>query len=90
MKISEKQKGYLTHMLGAESHIKKSNWGYRNYYCAEVGGKDESDLMKMAKRGLVERGHTINEGNSVYFFATERGMDAIGLTAAQKKRAQER
>lgn len=80
-------KSYLTHMLGAESHIKKSQWGYRNYYCAGVGGKDEQDLIKLANIGLVRRGLTINEGEDVYFFATEKGMDAIGLTTEQKNRA---
>jgi len=84
MQITLEQRGYLTHMLGVESNVKKSNWGYRNYYCAEVGGKDERDLMAMAELGLVRRGHTINEGEDVYFFATEIGMDAIGLTVAQK------
>jgi hypothetical protein len=80
-------KGYLTHMLGAEPHIRQSQWGYRNYYCAEVGGKDEQDLIKLAEIGLVRRGFAINEGEDVYFFATEKGMDAIGLTSEQKARA---
>ena len=84
-----KLRSYLTHMLGAESHVHKSQWGYRNYYCAEVGGKDEQDLMKLAEIGLVRRGFTINEGEDVYFFATEKGMDAIGLTSEQKARALE-
>jgi hypothetical protein len=87
MEITAEQRSYLTHMLGAESHIRKSNWGYRNYYCAEVGGKDERNLAEMATLGLVRRGHTINEGTDVYFFATEQGMDAIGLTAKQKANA---
>jgi len=82
-------KSYLTHMLGAESHIPKSRWGYRNYYCAGVGGKDEQDLMKLAEIGLVRRGFTINEGEDVYFFATEKGMDAAGLNREQKARALE-
>jgi hypothetical protein len=85
----QKYRSYLTHMLGAEWHVSKSQWGYRNYYCAEVGGKDEQDLMKLAAIGLVRRGPTINEGTSVYFFATEKGMDAAGLTREQKARALE-
>jgi len=84
-----KLRSYLMHMLGAESHIKESQWGYRNYYCAGVGSKDEQDLMKLAEIGLVRRGFTINEGEDVYFFATEKGMDAIGLTSKQKARALE-
>lgn len=85
--LTKKQRDYLTHMLGAESHISKRYWGYRNYYCAEVGGKEESDWNEMAMVGLVRRGFTINEGASVYFFATAAGMDAIGLKPAQKRRA---
>jgi hypothetical protein len=81
------QRSYLTHMLGAESHINKKSWGYRNHYCASVGGKDERDLTELEGMGLVRRGFTINDGKSVYFFATEKGMDAAGLTAKQKKRA---
>jgi hypothetical protein len=40
------------------------------------------DLLKQNGR----RSH-INEGASVYFFATEQGMDAIGLTPELKGRA---
>ena len=78
---------YLTHMLGAESHIPKKQWGFRNYYCAGVGTDDESNLTAMVKAGLVVRGRTINDGDSVYFHATVAGMDAIGLTKAQKANA---
>ena len=84
-----KLRSYLTHMLGAEPHVPKSQWGYRNYYCAEVGSNDEKDLIKLANIGLVRRDFTINEGRDVYFFATEKGMDAIGLTPKQKERALE-
>lgn len=87
MNISEEQRNYLTHMLGAEAHKSKMLWGYRNYYCAEVGGQEERELMVLAEMGLVRRGFTINSGSSVYFFATEAGMNAIGLTTAQKRRA---
>lgn len=88
-RLTREQRSYLTYMLGAELHIEKSRWGYRNYYCAGVGEKDEHDLMEMAELGLVRRGHVINDGESVYFFATEQGMDAIGLTAKQKQNASE-
>lgn len=89
MTITKAQRDYLTHMLGAESHIKKSQWGFRNYYCAGVGCNDERDLMAMAELGLVRRGRTINDGDSVYFIATEKGMDAIGLSKKQKANATE-
>lgn len=87
MILTKEQREYLTHMLGAERHIPKPTWGFRNYFCAGVGTNDEAELMKMAELGLVRRGRTINDGDSVYFHATETGMDAIGLKPAQKKRA---
>ncbi|MBP6821522.1 MAG: hypothetical protein KA368_08265 [Acidobacteria bacterium] len=80
----------LRHMLGAVSNVKKSNWGYRNHYCAGVGSEDEASFTEMEKAGLVTRGRVINDGNSVFFHATEAGMDAIGLKPAQKKRAMEK
>ncbi len=88
MQLTKEQRDYLTHMLGAERHVATSRWGYRNYYCAGVGGQDERDLMALVDLGLVRRGHVINGGESVYFFATEQGMDAVGLTDAQKRNAQ--
>ena len=89
MQITDKQKEYLVHMLGMGSHVKSVNKGYRNYYCAGVGTPDEADLTKMSELGLVVRGHTINQGKDVYFFATDLGMDAIGMTGSQKNRAKE-
>jgi len=85
--ITTEQRLYLTHMLGAERHIPKKQWGFRNYYCAGVGTNDESNLAAMAAAGLVVRGRVINDGDSVYFHATEAGMDAIALTRAQKANA---
>jgi len=87
--LTKKQNEDLRHMLGVVSNVKKSNWGYRNYYCAGVGSQDEASFTQLVEAGLATRGRVINEGDSVYFHATEAGMDAIGLTLAQKKRAKE-
>lgn len=87
--ITKEQREYLTHMLGMGKHTAKSLRGYRNRFCAGVGGKDEAALTVMADAGLVERGRTINDGASVYFYATEAGMDAIGMSKAEKRRAME-
>lgn len=88
--LTKKQAEDLHHMLGAVSNVKKSNWGYRNHYCAGVGSEDEVSFTEMEKAGLVTRGRVINDGDSVFFYATEAGMDAIGLKPAQKKRAMEK
>lgn len=88
--LTKKQTEDLHHMLCAVSNVKKSNWGYRNHYCAGVGSEDEASFTEMEKAGLVARGRVINDGDSVFFHATEAGMDAIGLKPAQKKRAMEK
>lgn len=87
MTITEEQKETLIHMLGCGSHINKSQRGYRNHYCASVGGEDERQLEAMAQLGLVRRGAAINEGTSIYFHATELGMQMAGLTRKQIQRA---
>lgn len=79
----------LTHMLGAGSHIKKSNHGYRNRYCAEFGATDYTTLVEMESLGLVVAGPTINQGRDRYFAATLAGCQAIGLSKAAIKRAME-
>ena len=72
--ITDEQKETLIHMLGAGEHIRKSLRGYRNHFCAQVGGEDEAVLEQMAALGLVRRGVVINEGTSVYYHVTEAGM----------------
>lgn len=85
--LSQRERAYLAYMLGIEPHVSKKKWGFRNRYCATIGGSEESHLTAMANAGLVVRGREINAGASVFFHVTEAGMDAIGLTSAQKKRA---
>jgi hypothetical protein len=65
----------LRHMLGARSTDSKRDWGYRNYYCANVG--DES-MARLAAQGLVRQGRTLPD--QVYWHATEAGCKAIGLS----------
>lgn len=72
----------LRHMLGARSTDSKRDWGYRNYYCANVG--DES-MARLAEQGLVIRGNASPE--QAYWHATEAGCKAIGLTDRQIKKA---
>lgn len=77
----------LTHMLGAGSHIKKRNWGYRNRFCAEIDGDDYRTLLAMEELNLVVRGQLLNGGTMQYFYATEAGCNAIGLNAKQRQNA---
>ena len=77
----------LVHMLGAGSHIPKRNRGYRNRFCAEVNGEDYKRLMAMQELGLVVAGQYLNDQTMRYFYATEDGCKAIGLTKKQIERA---
>lgn len=79
----------LRHMLGAGSEIPKANHGYRNRFCAEVGGPDHADLREMEAAGLVVAGGLINDGKGQFFHATLAGCKAIGLSRAAIKRALE-
>lgn len=88
-RVTDEQRENLIHMLGVGNHIAKSQRGYRNYFCAGIGCTDEAQMMEMERLGLVRRGHKINDGQDVFYHATEAGMDAIGMTPAQKKRAME-
>lgn len=77
----------LRHMLGVDEHRSKRLWGYRNHYCATIGGRDYSELVAMEQVGLVEYGRTINLDEDQYFHATLKGCKAIGLKPAAIKRA---
>jgi len=79
----------LTHMLGAGSHVKKSQHGYRNRFAAEVDGEHYKDMLAMQEAGLVEAGPTINRGTMQLFGATLAGCQAAGLSKAATKRALE-
>jgi hypothetical protein len=72
----------LRHMLGAKSTDKMRDWGYRNYYCANVGDKS---MERLAQQGLVQKGAASKD--QAYWHATEAGCKAIGFTAKQIKKA---
>jgi hypothetical protein len=84
---SPEQIELLTHMLGAGSHVKRSNHGYRNYFCAGIGSPDYAAMIVMEAAGLVKSAHKINGGTDQYFFATLEGCKAAGLSKAAIKRA---
>ncbi len=46
-KLTDDQLEILRHMLGAKSHIRKKDWGYRNYFNAEKGHSDEKTLLEL-------------------------------------------
>jgi len=77
----------LTHTLGAGSHVRKSNHGYRNHFCACVGSDYDKAFEEMVALGLAERGSSLNDGKAVYYRATIEGCKAAGLSKAAIKRA---
>jgi hypothetical protein len=78
----------LTHMLGAGSHIPKEQHGCRNQFCASLGSEDHMSMLQMEAVGLVVKGRRLN-GDMQFFYATEAGCKAIGLSKAATKRALE-
>lgn len=77
----------LRHMVGAEPRYKKSQWGFRNHFCAAVEGEDIKVLRAMESAGLVHSGMTINDGRDQYFHITYEGCRAIELGPAATRRA---
>lgn len=63
----------LRHMLGVGSHIRKKDWGSRNYFNAGIGHSDMPTLHRLIDKGLVIG------GLPEYFHATDAGYAAIGL-----------
>jgi len=72
----------LRHMLGATYPNKQREWGYRNYYCANLGNKS---MERLEQAGLVIKGRV--SGDQAYYHATEAGCKTAGLDARQIRRA---
>lgn len=72
----------LRHMLGATYPNKQREWGYRNYYCANLGDKS---MERLEQAGLVIKGRV--SGDQAYYHATELGCKTAGLDARQIRRA---
>lgn len=85
MALAKEHERKLRHMLGAEHHYRKNQWGFRNHYAAGTNSTAHHELNEMAALGLVKQGRTTE--NMVFFHATEAGCKAIGLTKAQIARA---
>ena len=63
----------LRHMLGVGSHIRKTEWGYRNYFNAGEDHSDMATLRRLEAKGLAAK------FAPEYWHATEAGYAAIGL-----------
>jgi hypothetical protein len=63
----------LRHMLGIGSHIRKRDWGFRNYFNAGEGHSDMPSLKRLEAAGLVV------QFRADYWAATDDGKRAVGL-----------
>lgn len=83
----------LRHMIGIEHldgrDLDLAGDPWRNHYAAAVGGDAERALLAMVDAGLVERGGTINEGESKlrYFRATSAGIQLVRTDERERRRA---
>ena len=77
----------LRHMLGASDSTPPKRYGYRNHFCATIGGEAHITMLAMLDADLVLRGRKINDSSMEYFHATKLGCEAIGLHKAAIKRA---
>jgi hypothetical protein len=68
----------LRHMLGIDRRVKPKDWGYRNYFNAEPGHNDYPILLRLEKKGLIER------GPRHMWYATPDGCEAVGLKELPK------
>lgn len=60
----------ITHSLG----LTNSKKPYRNRYCAN---SNDTRMTEMVQLGLMEPGHTINEGRSQFFHVTDNGAKLV-------------
>lgn len=79
--LSPDESRILKHMLGVSSRVPPEDWGYRNFFCAEVDYVPEA-LLSLERRGFVFRGRMINDASDVYFHATMKGKEAVGALGA--------
>lgn len=60
-------------MLGVGDHIRKKDWGSRNYFNADPGHSDMPTLLRLETKGLIYK------SKPGYWHATPDGYEAIGL-----------
>ena len=69
----------LKHMLGADSRYKKSQWGFRNRFCA--GGDDVLSMKRLEEGGFVREIKSTMFDD--FYIATEAGCKHIGFNKKQ-------
>jgi hypothetical protein len=77
----------LRHTLGARPEQSKKNHGYRNKYAVTRGTEQYETLCAMAAAGYMQEAKGSKGKPMAFFFATEKGCRAIGLSEDAIKRA---
>jgi len=72
----------ILHATGTERSVPKSQRGYRNYYCADIGSLEFEDCCEMVRRGLMVAGRWINNRKDRVFHATRKGCEFAGIDHA--------
>ena len=67
----------LRHTLGADSRSP----GFRNYYAADPGGKDEESFRWLEAAGLAQRG-IVSANGLQHWHATDLACALLGITVA--------
>ena len=75
--INARQFHLIGHSLGCP-YLEETPKEYkRNRFCAEIGGHDYFLFEQLVKNGFAEKGQTINEMSSSFFFISEKGKRAF-------------
>jgi hypothetical protein len=87
MEVTERDMGSLRHMLGAiPGRYPKHKWGWRNYFLSGKAGAGHESMQRLVNAGLVEQGHDAGAAG-MYYHATIKGCEAVGMSKAAIKRA---
>lgn len=68
----------MRHALGVQKRNGKyGQGGFRNYFCADVGGMDEQVWWTLVGLGVAKPGLLINDGASQIFLVTGAGKRLV-------------
>lgn len=83
----------LRHMLGANDSSTKSaraKWGERNFLAVREGTPEFESMQRLEAAGFVKQGAPEQGTDAIFFRATLKGCQWIGLTPKQIDKALEK
>ena len=78
-KMQAAYENIIRQALGCHAQRPKSQWGFRNHYCAGVGTEGHNTCKEMLRLSYLEPFGFTTDGGSQYFRVTLRGMVNLGL-----------